>query len=104
MTLKIQKSLEREQVIFTLAGRIQEEQVAQLLALLRSESPEQQIVMDLRNVKLIDREGVLFLARSEAEGTELRNCSGFIRKWINQERKMSRNGFEDSTQSAGLGE
>lgn len=104
MTLRIHRSFEHELVVFTLTGRIQAEQLPQLLALLRTESPGQEIVMDLKNVKLIDREAVLFLAQSEAEGTELRSCSGFIRAWITQERKAHGNGSEDTLQSAGLGE
>jgi hypothetical protein len=94
MTLRIQRSVERELVVFSLTGRIQAEQVPELLALLESESPQQEIVLDLRNVRLIDRGAVLFLAQSEAEGAELRNCSGFIREWITQEKNaMGRKGL-----------
>ena len=86
MTLRIQRSLERERVVFTLTGRIEESQIPELLALLRSESPERELAMDLTNVKLIDRDAVRFLAQCEAAGAELRNCSGFIREWISQEK------------------
>jgi hypothetical protein len=93
MTLRIQRLVERELVVFSLTGRIQAEQVPELLALLESESPQQEIVLDLRNVRLIDRGAVLFLAQSEAEGARLRNCSGFIREWITQEKNaMGRKG------------
>lgn len=95
MTLRIQRSVEHEVVVFTLTGRIQAEQVPELLTLLDSESPRQQIVLDLKNVKLIDRGAVRFLAQCEAEGAELRNCSGFIREWITQEMNaMGRRGLE----------
>jgi anti-anti-sigma regulatory factor len=90
MTLRIQRSVERERVVFTLTGRIQAAQVPELLALLRSESSPHRIVLDLEQVKLVDRDAVLFLALSEALGAELINCSAYIRKWIDQERSAHR--------------
>jgi hypothetical protein len=95
MTLKIQRSIERERVVFTLTGRIEAAQVAELLALLRSESSAYGIALDLDQVKLVDRDAVLFLALSEAIGTQLRNCSAYIRKWINQERNSRGAGSEN---------
>jgi hypothetical protein len=96
MTLRIRRSVERMLVVFTLTGRIQADQVMGLDALLESESPDFDIVLDLGNVKLVDRDAVQFLASREATGTELRNCSAYIREWITQEtnamqRKEARN-------------
>ena len=65
MTLRIQKSMQRQRVIFSLTGRIQAAQVPELLALLKSESPAHGIVLDLEQVMLVDRDAVLFLALSE---------------------------------------
>jgi anti-anti-sigma regulatory factor len=101
MTLRIQRSVERELVVFNLTGRIQGEQVPELLALLRAESSAHGIVLDLEQVKLVDRDAVLFLALSGALGAELRNCSAFIRKWIDQERNARESGSEGSTELAG---
>ena len=42
--------------------------------------------IDLKNVLLVDREAVKLLALSEAHGTELRNCSPYIREWVTRER------------------
>jgi hypothetical protein len=47
-------------------------------------------VLDLQEVKLVDQDAVRFLAKSEAEGASLRNCSAFIREWILQERNALR--------------
>jgi anti-anti-sigma regulatory factor len=99
MTLRIQRSIERELVVFTLTGRIQADQVPELLAFLRAESSAHGIVLDLDQLKLVDRDAVLFLALSEALGAELRNCSAYIRKWIDQERNARENGSEDPTES-----
>jgi hypothetical protein len=101
MTLRIQKSVDREQVIFTLTGRIQAEQVPELLVLVKSESREHRILLDLEQVRLVDREAVVFLELSEMLGAELRNCSPYIRKWINQEKNLRQNGCDGLTQSAG---
>lgn len=101
MTLRIQRSVEGERVFLTLTGRIQATQVPDLLALLRSESTAHRIVFDLEQVKLVDRDAVLFLALSEARGAELKNCSAYIRKWIDQERNAPPGGFEDPEGSKG---
>ena len=101
MTLRIQKSVEPESVVFKLVGRIQAQHVPDLLTLLKSETSYGEVVLDLEQVKLVDRDAVLFLALSEALGVRLRNCSAFIRQWIDQERFSRRNGTDDSTESAG---
>jgi anti-anti-sigma regulatory factor len=90
MTLRIQRSAEGEQVVFTLCGRIQAEQVEELHAHFKSGSPRHDIVLDLKEVKLVDRNAVRFLAHREAEGTKLRNCPAYIREWIL--REGNRNG------------
>lgn len=47
-------------------------------------------VIDLKNVVLADREAVQLLARSEAAGTELRNCPPYIREWVTREEKATK--------------
>jgi hypothetical protein len=102
MTLRIQRSVERMSVIFTLTGRIQAQQVMDLEALMKSESSERAIVLDLGYVKLVDRGAVQFLASREAAGTELRNCSAYIREWITQEKNaMQRKQTENAAGLAG---
>ena len=86
MTLRIHRSDECEWVVFVLIGRIQAEQLPGLQTLLRAE-PSHNLVLDLREVRLVDRDGIQFLARSEAEGARLRSCPPFIREWIAQERQ-----------------
>jgi len=101
MTLRIQRSAEGDLVIFKLTGRIQAADVPELLTLfLKSDSSwgGSGIVLDLEQVKLVDRDAVLFLALSEMTGAKLRNCSAYIREWITQEKNaMKRNKTEDPT-------
>jgi len=40
------------------------------------------MAIDLKEVILVDREVVGFLAFSEAGGTQLRNCPAYIREWL----------------------
>jgi len=101
MTLRIQRSVEREWVVFNLTGRIQAAQVPELLDLLRSESATRGIIFDLEQVKLVDRDAVLFLLLSETLGARLRNCPAYIREWINQERNERESGSEGPAGSEG---
>ena len=100
MTLRIQRSVERRLVVFILTGRIQADQVPDLEALLTSESSDRRVVLDLRQVKLVDRDAVRFLADREAAGTELRNCSAYIREWITQEKNALQQ--KETENAAGL--
>jgi anti-anti-sigma regulatory factor len=86
MTLRIQISKEDEGPVFTLTGRIQAGQISELQSLLSSELPGHDLVVDLKEVKLVDRDVVMFLAEIEAHGAKLRNCSAFIREWITREQ------------------
>lgn len=106
MTLRIDISDERERVVFTLTGRIQAEQVSELHALLQADLPNRNLELDLKEVKLVDRDAVCFLAELEEKGARLRNCSLFIREWIAQERNQMKGGpvEEQQTDQAGKGE
>ena len=71
-------------VVLFISGRITGEHVDMLRGVLEKESDG--FAMDLKNVLLVDREGVRLLALSEAHGTELRNCPPYIREWVTRER------------------
>lgn len=90
MTLRIQRTMESELVALELAGRIRGEQVPVLRELLKSETSGHSFVLDLKEVRLVDRDAVKFLAQIEAEGARLKNCPAFIREWILQERHGTR--------------
>ena len=77
--MKIQRS-SNGKVIFRLAGRLNEEQVAEMEALLRSEAATREIVLDLKDLSLVDRDAVRFLERCEADSIKLRNCPPYIRE------------------------
>ena len=73
-------------VVFTLSGRIEIEDVVELQRLLALELADHNLALDLADVTLVDREAVKFLADCEADSIELENCPPYIREWIQRER------------------
>ena len=86
--LKIQRAA-NGQVIFTLSGRMDAENLAELKTLFRSEAESRHIVLDLKDLTLVDRDAVRFLERCEADNISLKNCPAYIREWITRERRES---------------
>jgi len=85
MTLRIQISTEGEVVAFSLSGRIRAEEVAELQRLFEDEGQGHRIVVDLEEVRLVDRDVVKFLAHCEANGIQIENCPAYIHEWIVRE-------------------
>jgi anti-anti-sigma regulatory factor len=83
--LRIQKSANADSVVFTLSGRIRVNDLAELQQVFAFEGQEHGVVLDLKEVKLVDRDAVRFLAHCEAEGTTLQNCPVYIREWMRRE-------------------
>ena len=88
---KIQRSANGKFVVFALSGRIKAARLAELQKLLESEADDHSLVLDLNEVKLVDRDVVSFLASCEAKGVNIANCPAFIREWI--EREVAHKGF-----------
>jgi anti-anti-sigma regulatory factor len=82
--LKIQRTANGD-VVLTLSGRLQADNVSELSALLAAESGGRAIVLDLKDVVLVDRDVIRFLRKSEGDGMALRNCPEYIREWIERE-------------------
>ena len=78
------------QVLLTLSGRIETEDIAQLQELLAAEASGQQLILDLRDVTLVNQDAVKFLSRCEVDGIKLENCPLHIRRWIDQVKDRSR--------------
>jgi hypothetical protein len=76
-------------VIFTLSGRIDEEDLAELETLIRSEVDGRRIALDLKDLTLAGRDAIRFLERCEADGIALKNCAAYIREWITRQRNGS---------------
>jgi len=70
--------------VFTLSGRMKAEEVAELKALF--DVDYRNIVLDLRDVRLADRDAVKFLRDCEADGMKLENCPEYVREWMEREK------------------
>jgi len=70
--------------VFALSGRMNAEEVAELKALF--DADYRNIILDLRDVRLADRDAVRFLRGCEADGMQLENCPAYIREWMDREK------------------
>ena len=86
--LRIQRSANGE-VVFTLSGRMAEEDIAQVESLIRSEADGLGIVLDLKDLILVGREAISFLERCETDGITLKNCARYVRELITRQRRGS---------------
>jgi anti-anti-sigma regulatory factor len=84
--LKIERTANGE-VVFKLTGRMSAESVNELENLINSEPSGRRIVLDLKDLRLVDQEVVSFLSRCEADNITLKNCPAYIREWITGERR-----------------
>jgi len=87
--LRIERSA-NGQVVFTLSGRMQTEDIEQVRQLLVVEAPEQRLMFNLRDVTLVNQDAVTFLADCEAKGIKLESCPLHIRSWIDQEKRRDK--------------
>ena len=84
MTLRIETSVRERYTVFSLSGRIEAENVGQLKELFDRDYRD--TILDLRDLRLADREAVRFLKTCEAGGMKLENCPAYVREWMNREK------------------
>jgi predicted metal-binding protein len=84
MTLRIERSARQRFTVFTLSGRMEAEQVPELKELF--DRGYRNIILDLWDLKLADRDAVRFLRGCEADGMKLENCPAYIREWMDREK------------------
>ena len=82
--LKIQRSVDRDLIILALSGRIDDEGLSQLETLIQAE--QGRITLDLKEITLVGREAVRFLAQCEEAGATIQNCPAYVREWISRQR------------------
>jgi anti-anti-sigma regulatory factor len=80
--LRIRTSGDGE-VVFSLSGQMDEEPMGELETLISSEGSGRRIVLDLKDVTMVNENAIAFLVRCEADGITLRNCPAYVREWIN---------------------
>ena len=77
-------------MILTVIGRIEGENLEELKRLLGSEADGHNLVLDMKDVTLVDQSAIRFLARCEADSVTLENCPAYIRDWIAAEKRRNR--------------
>ena len=88
--LKIVRTTDNESVILTLFGRIAEENLEELKRVVGLEARDHKLVLDLKDVTLVDQSAIRFLARCEEESATLENSPAYIRDWIAAEKNRKR--------------
>jgi anti-anti-sigma regulatory factor len=73
---------ENGDVVFSLSGRIDKENIAELQELVGAEGKDRRIILDLKNMTLTGQDGITFLAQCETAGIALVNCDPYVREWI----------------------
>jgi hypothetical protein len=63
---------------------MESEQVAELKELF--DDDYRNIILDLWDLRLADRDAVRFLRGCEADGMKLENCPAYIREWMDREK------------------
>jgi hypothetical protein len=86
--LKIQRT-SNGKVVITLSGRMDEEHIAELETLIKSERKGRRIVLDLKDLTLAGQEAISFLEHCEVDGITLMHCAAYVREWITRQRRGS---------------
>ena len=86
MTFRIESAVRGGFTVFLLSGRIDTQAIDELRRLFEVEANYRDIVLDLKDVGVIDREVMGFLARCETDGVKLENCPSYNREWMEREK------------------
>jgi hypothetical protein len=77
------------QVVFTLSGRMAADVIVEIQQELRKVTGARSIVLDLKDVTLVNQRAVEFLARCEADKITLQRCPAYIRQWLEQIKEQA---------------
>ena len=67
-------------------GELTRSILGELTRVLEIQGDHRNIIMNLQQIKLADRDAVRFLARCGADGIKLENCPAYIREWMEKEK------------------
>lgn len=86
--MKIEKGSHGGTVTIRMIGAFHREHIAELKTQL--EDRALQIILDLKEVTLVDVDVVRFLAACQTSGAKIVHCPKYIRDWISREREVER--------------
>jgi anti-anti-sigma regulatory factor len=75
--------------VFRLIGCLNAENVSELRSLFELECKDRQMILDLKDLTLVDRDAIRILEHCEKGHIRLTNCPPYIREWIRQERNTN---------------
>jgi hypothetical protein len=85
MTFRIETAARGKCRVFILSGRIEELAIAELRRLFELQTDYRGIVLDLREVGVVDRDVMRFFMSCEADGVKLEHCTPYLREWMERE-------------------
>jgi hypothetical protein len=86
VTCKIHRQvIGEDRVVLRVSGRLAGDHVNTLRTLLEEQSGT--FTLDLKDLRLVDGEGIKLLAIHESNGIRIDNCPLYIREWIRRERE-----------------
>jgi anti-anti-sigma regulatory factor len=86
MAFRIETVARGRFTVFVLSGRIETPAIAELRRLFELQTDYHRIVLDLKDVRVVDRDVMRFFIRCEADGVKLENCTPYIREWMEREK------------------
>jgi anti-anti-sigma regulatory factor len=86
--LKIQRTANGD-VVFTVSGRLEADNVSELSALLAAEQRGRTRVLNLKDLVVVDGDAVRFLCACANDGILLQHCPPYIRAWMAREGERS---------------
>ena len=84
--MKIEKASHGGKTTIRLIGHFQSEHVEELARQIQPQGPK--VVLDLKELTLVDVGFVRSLGACELAGAKIVNCSRYVREWIDRERKF----------------
>ena len=72
--------------MFGLSGRIETPAIAEMKRLFELQPDQCDIVLDLKDVSVVDRDALHFFGGCEADGVKLEKWAAYIREWMEREK------------------
>jgi hypothetical protein len=86
MIFRIETAARGAFTVFILSGRIEKPAIAELKRLFELQTDRRAIILDLKDVSVVDREVMRFFISCEADGVQLERCTPYIREWMEREK------------------
>ena len=86
MAVGIETAARGSFTVFILISQIEKEAIAELRRVFECQTDYRDIILDLKDVSVIDRDVMHFFVRCEADGVNLENCPAYVREWMEREK------------------